>query len=51
MGSLYKRCGGCGAASEVLSGSRGRKRKAVDIDAGTGPSETALGTRKLRKRA
>jgi hypothetical protein len=38
-------------ASEVLSGSRGRKRKAVDIDAGTGPSETASGMRKLRKRA
>ena len=39
------------AASEVLRGSRGRKRKVVDIDAGTGPSETALRTRKLRKRA
>lgn len=38
-------------ASAVLSGSRGRKRKAVNIDAGTGPSETASGTRKLRKRA
>jgi hypothetical protein len=38
-------------ASKVLSGSHGRKRKAVDIDAGTGPSETASGTRKLRKRA
>jgi hypothetical protein len=38
-------------ASEVLGGSRGRKCKAVNIDAGTGPSETASGTRKLRKRA
>ena len=38
-------------ASEVLSGSRCRKHKVVDIDASTGPSETASGTRKLRKRA
>ena len=34
-------------AREVLSGSRGRKRKAVNIDAGTSPGETALEMRKL----
>jgi hypothetical protein len=38
-------------ASEVLGGNRNRKRKAVDIDAGTGPSELVSEPRKLRKRA
>jgi hypothetical protein len=38
-------------ASGVLGGNRGRKRKAVNIDASAGPSEPVSGPRKLRKRA
>ena len=38
-------------ASEVFGRSRGRKRKAVNSEAGTGHNEPASGPRKLRKRA
>jgi hypothetical protein len=42
--------GGTGTG-EALDGKRGRKRKAVDVDAASGPSKPVSGPRKLRKRA